>query len=211
MPVTKYHIANRALLKLGSSTLSSFEESTTQSTITAQIYESFIKSLLTKSNWHFAMKKQQLTRLDATPINEWQYKYTIPVDLLKLRSVWESDQIHILSTDEYEIFESRTLYSNKETLWVDYIYRIDESYWPYYFIEFVISALAAQLAMPMTRIPSLAQLFHAEAYGAPTDNSQGGLYAEAVRQDAAQNPSEPLRLNFLTGSRFSLGGYNYYD
>ena len=206
MPVTKFEIANRALLKLGANTLSSFEEATSQSTITAQIYESFVKSLLTRSNWHFAMKKQQLTKLAAVPINEWSFKYTIPVDVLKLRAIWRSDQINVLSTDEYEIFETRNLYSNHTSLWADYIYRIDESYWPYFFTEFVVSALAAQLAMPITRDPNVSQLFHAEAYGPPNDGLQGGLYGEAARQEAAQNPSEPLRLNFLTASRFGYGG-----
>ena len=202
MPVTKYEIANRALLKLGSNTLSSFEEATPQSITTAQIYEIFIESLLTRSNWHFAMKKQQLTRLSGAPINEWTYKYVLPADMLKLRAVWNSSQTSILTIDEYEIFEVRNLYANDTSLWADYIYRIDESYWPPFFVEFVISALAAELAMPITRDASMAQLFHAEAYGAPNENRSGGLYAEAARQDAAQTPVEPMRLTFLTASRF---------
>jgi len=207
MPVTftnKEEIANRALLKVGGTGLVSFDDETPESNLVKQVYKSFIQGLLTRGNWHFAMKKQQLTRLTETPINEWTYVYAIPADLLKLRSIFNSSEKNILTVDEYEIFEQRKLYADDIALWADYITYTDESYWPYYFVEFAITALASELAYPLTRDQSLVQALYVLAYGPLSDNGAGGLYGEAARQDSAMNPSEPMRLDYLTNARFSF-------
>lgn len=207
MPVTftnKEEIANRALLKLGAGTLVSFDDETPQADVVKSIYKSFVQSQLTKGNWHFATKKQQFTRLDETPINEWQYVFQIPADLLKLRALYNSDQTGILSIDNFEIFQNRILYSNQLVLYGDYITYTDESYWPYYFVDFIVAALAAEIAFPITRSQSTQQLHHQIAYGSPEQNDSGGLFGEAARQDSAMNPAEPLRLDYLISPRFSF-------
>lgn len=206
MPVTftnKEEIANRALQKLGAGSLASFDDETARADLVKSIYTSVIQGLLTKGNWHFATKKQQFTRIDENPVNEWQYSYAIPTDLLKLRALYNSDQIAIVSVNDYEIFEQRRIYTNETTLYGDYITYVDESYWPYYFVEFVISALAAELAYPLTRSETTMALYKEEAYGSPSENGMGGLYAEAAKQDSSMNPPEMLRLNYLTDVRFS--------
>jgi len=209
MAITKYTIANRALLKIRSQTLETFEDETLQSNIVNQIYESFIQNLLECSDWKFATKKQQISKSTSTPINQWSYIYTLPADFLKLIAVWDSSSTYILSTRDFKLFEKNTLYSNTDGLWIDYIYRIDESYWPYYFIEFVISALASELAIPISGDSNLAQLYALQAYGSPSENGQGGLFGKASFQDARQNPNPILRLNYFSKSRFGL--YEDYD
>ena len=207
MPVTftnKEEIANRALQKIGAGSLASFDDETPQADLVKAVYKSFVQNLLTKGNWHFATKKQQLTRLDETPVNEWTYSYTIPTDLLKLRALYNSSQVSILSVNDYEIFEQRRIYTEETSLYADYITYTDESYWPYYFVEFVVAALAAELAYPITRSQSTQQVYEQMAYGPPQDNGAGGLLAEAMKQDSAMNPPEMLRLDYLTDVRFSF-------
>lgn len=203
MAFTKIDIANGALIKLRAQTLVTFEDGTPQSDIVKQIYERIIQGCLRSSRWHFAMKKQQLTQLNETPINQWKYSYLLPVDMIKLYCVWNSNLTTILSVNCIEIFGNNRIYTNEKSLWADYTYRLDESYWPVDFVEFVTAALAAELAMPITGDPSLMQLYWNQAYGNPNENNQGGLYAKAALSDASQNPADVLRLNFFEQSRFN--------
>lgn len=199
MAVTKYEIANNALLKLGANTLSTFEEATLQSTITAQIYERVVKAMLSNWDWSFAIKKQQLTKLDETPINEWTYSYAVPEEVMKLRAIWTSNDVNIFSTTAYELFELRRLYSNYSALWADYTYRMDESYWPDYFVDYAVSYLAGELAMPITRDSTLKQIYDAEAME---------KFRNAAAMDSRQNPQEPFFVDYLTSARFGYGGVN---
>lgn len=207
MAFTKIDIANGALIKLRAQTLVTFEDGTPQSDIVKQIYERVIQSCLRSNKWHFAMKKQQLTKLNETPINEWQYSFLLPVDFIKIYSVYTSNESPSLNTICFEIFSNNKLYSNISALWADYIFRIDESYWPVDFVEFATSALAAELAMPITGDTGLMQLYWNQAYGSPNENNQGGLYAKAAQSDSSQNPSSVLNLNLLEQSRFNLLTY----
>jgi len=206
MPVTKVEIANRALTKIRAQPLTTFQDGTAQADVVDQVYDSFAQNILTIGNWHFATKKQQLSQSTTTPINQWSYIYNLPADFLKLITVWDSSGTHILSVNEFELYEERNLYSNLDGLWIDYLYYINESYWPPHFVEFAITALAAELAMPITGDANMTQLYYAQAYGSPADNGQGGLYAKSAQQDAMQNPNEMFKLDYLTGSRFSIGG-----
>lgn len=205
MPVTftnKEEIANRALQKIGAASLASFDDETPQANAVKAIYKSLIQNLLTKGNWHFCTKKQQLTRLDETPVNEWTYSYEIPTDLLNLRSLYNAGQVSVVSVMDYEVFEQRRIYSDESELYADYITYTDESYWPYYFVEFVIAALASELAFPITRSTDLATYYMQIAYGPPQDNGSGGLLGEALRRDGQMSPPESLRLTYLTNPRF---------
>lgn len=209
MPVTytnKEAIANRALLLLGGNGLVSFDDETTESNLVSQIYNSYIQFLLSTGSWRFAMKKQELTRLDETPVNEWTYSYTLPSDFLKLRSLFNSSQVGSITIVDYELFQNRRVYADTTQLYADYISYPDESYWPAYFVEFAINALAYQLAYPLTRDQSVQEYYKNQAFGSAAENWQGGLYAIAAQADSASNPSEPLRLTYLSNARHAFYG-----
>ena len=211
MPVTytnKEAIANRALLLLGGNGIVSFDDETTESNLVSQVYSDYIQFLLSTGSWRFAMKKQQLTQLDEDPINEWTYSYTLPSDFLKLRSLFNSSQVGARTIIDYELYQNRRVYTNETSLYADYLSYPDESYWPHYFVEFVINALAYQLAYPLTRDQNLQEYYKQQAFGSAAENWQGGLYAIASQADSASNPSEPLNLSYLANARHAFYGSN---
>lgn len=205
MPVSytnKEAIANRALLKIGGNGIISFADETLEANLVSQIYTDYVQYLLTTSSWRFAMKKQQLSQLAETPINEWMYVYALPSDILKLRSLTSSDQVGVLPPADFEIYENRKVYSDCIALYADYLSYPDESYWPHYFVEFVIAALAYELSYPLTRDQNIQEYYKQQAFGSAAENWQGGLYANAAYQDAQGNITEPLRLTYLPNARF---------
>jgi hypothetical protein len=50
-------------------------------------------------------------------------------------------------------------------------------------------ALAAELAMPLTEKPSVADYWQAQAFGTPAENRRGGQFRVAASADAKESPT----------------------
>ena len=70
---TSIDLASNALLLIGEETISSFTDDSTAALIAANLYELTYESLLTLHPWRFASTKSTLSRLTASPVNEWTY------------------------------------------------------------------------------------------------------------------------------------------
>lgn len=206
---TKEIIANRALIAIGSEGIVSFEDGTPQANVVKQIYSSYIQSLLTRGNWSFSSKQMQLTQLVETPVAFWRYSYEFPANCLKIRSLYSSNQPYVIPTQDYQIFEPRVIYSNEQQLWADYINVVDESQWPYYFVEFVIDALSYKFSYPITRDVQLTEYCRGVAFGSAAENWEGGTYAEACNQDSKQNTNCFLPLSIQQNSRNYMGANTF--
>ena len=62
MADSKFDICNQALVLVGANTITSFTESTTESKVASQLYESTLENLLTRCRWRFSTKQEQLSR-----------------------------------------------------------------------------------------------------------------------------------------------------
>ncbi len=139
MATSAVNLASNALVLIGDSPISALTESIPANAL----YEQSYLSLLSIHRWRFATKKAQLARLVAAPQNEYSYQYQLPADLVYLiRPVGNNSQ-------DYEVYEDK-LYSNDATMYVDYIFRVDKSALPAYFVKVVEFFLAAQFAIPVT-------------------------------------------------------------
>lgn len=149
MAYSSISIASNASILLGANTIASFEEESAEATVAANLYETSYLSLLTNHRWRFATKKAQLARLSATPLNGYQYKFTIP-----------SDCLYVIKTDanSYEIYENE-IHSNNTAMEIDYIYRVDETRLPAYFVKMFEFYLASQFAIPITGDLNKADLY----------------------------------------------------
>jgi len=139
---TSIDLASNALLLIGEETISSFTDDSTAALVAANLYEPTFEALLTVHPWRFASSKATLSRLTATPVNQWDYAFQLPADFLVAQHV-DSDIMN------YQIYGSK-LYSNQTSIVLDYTFKPDESLLPAYFAEVLEYKLASVFAIPIT-------------------------------------------------------------
>lgn len=202
--LNKESIANQSLLKLGGNGIVSFDDETLEANLVKQTYATKIQHYLSMSDWHFAIKKQQLSQLTETPVNKWTYLYQLPSDMIKEIRYYNSSNKSISSTINFERAEKRKVYSDETELYLDYLYYVDESYWPHWFVSFVVVAYAADIAYALTRDQSLEDSLLVKAFGPLQDNLTGGLFGDALKNNSQTTPAASFKLTHLTQSRFAF-------
>lgn len=190
---TALSICSDTLIMLGASPLSSFTEGTDAAQAADRLYPDLRDTLLSSYQWSWSVKKEQLARLATAPTNEWKYAYQLPGDMLSgVVAVFETS-----GTTErplrygWEIYGDQ-LYTNMETVYVDYQGTVNESKMPPYFVDLLKSALASKLALVITDQITKADYFKAEAYGTPIDAGRGGKMREAMNIDSRGKPPQVI-------------------
>ena len=150
---TKEDICSQALLYIGEAPISSFSEGT-GGLVASNLYDITRDDMLTGYRWRFAAGKSTLNQLVATPLNEWQYAYQLPSDLLLV--------IRTYPNSKFEVYEDK-LYSNANTSEIDYIFRPEPGAFPAYFVKALGYKLAAEFAITITNNQSLADLMDRRA------------------------------------------------
>jgi len=186
---TSLTICSDALIMLGASPLSSFTEGTDAAQACDRLYPDLRDSMISRYPWSWSYKKIQLSRLSTNPINEWNYAYQLPGDILSgVQAVFESSGRNERQLRYgWEIYGDQ-LYTNLETVYIDYQASIDESKMPNYFVHFLRTAMAAELGMVITDQASKADYFRGIAYGTPGEQGRGGLFREAMNIDSRGKP-----------------------
>lgn len=198
---SKFDICSRALISLGEDVISSFTGSS-RARICGNVYPQYIRYLMVMHYWKFNRKKAQLARLTTLPLNEWQYAYQLPSDLLMLRAVYEDGTTGAYPITDYEIFENQ-LYTDQEKVYIDYQYEVASENFPIFFEEFVVAALAAKISRSITDDQNITNETRAIAFGFPSSNGKGGEFGNAARLDSFQSPSSSIPANDLVAARFS--------
>lgn len=196
---TDISITNQALSKIGEMTISSFEENSDLAGLCSRLYSVTRDHCLTIHPWNFCRAQRQLAKSqDVTPINGWAYAYRIPTDALSAPSAVFGDG-SLRPVTGFEVF-GVYIYTNYETVIIDYVRRPPVENWPPFFIAFFDEALAAEFAMPITNQASKAAFHHDRAWGA---NYDGGLFAAAKARDAQGQPIQSFfdNGNILIGVR----------
>ena len=145
MALSSIALCSRALLKLGASPISGFEEGTAESLIAGTLYASTRDALLSVYPWSFATAQRRLARLNATPTADYNYAYQLPGDFLRALSAGQSGRGRGIT---YRIAERR-LHTNAEDAVLTYIFRPQESETPPYFDQVLIARLAAEFVLPL--------------------------------------------------------------
>lgn len=143
-------IASNALVRIGVPPISSFEEGGAAGQAASNLYEPTVRDLLSKTRWRFAAAKRQLAQLTAKPLNEWQYAYQLPSDMILIYKV--------VNNDAYEIYEDK-LYTNASTCEIDYLSRVSESLFPPYFQMVCEYKLASEFALIVTSNRPLSETY----------------------------------------------------
>lgn len=153
MSTTSIDICSRALVMIGANPITSFEEGTTESRVAVTLYETTARDQLSRYRWRFAVGQVQLSRLTETPLAKWDAAYQLPATCLQPTTLLVADQP--LDFDRYEdmLFCNA---SDSEPVYLDGIYRVDEQFWPPYFIALMELAMASHFALAIAAKPELA-------------------------------------------------------
>lgn len=136
---SQVQIVNLAYGKFGGLTIQSITEATPQGRAAAVLWDNVRDELIANYPWKFALKRATLDTPDAsTPEFEYDYKYTLPADCLK---VWD-----IYNTKSNYVVEGGVLLCSDETIYLKYGAKItDVSLYPPPFVASMATKLSAEL------------------------------------------------------------------
>lgn len=183
---TEISMLSAALVLCGEKPLNSLTDPRYGAQVGAALFDMVYENELQSNRWRFACKKAQLTRINAAPINEWQYTYQMPPDCLQFIGFWG-----VAPDKLYEIY-GNVLYTNVSsnpgitagTLTAEYMFKPDPGTIPSYFSLLVTLALAQHMCKPVTESDS-ARTKCEQAY-----NTQRN---RAMFIDATARPNRPLQ------------------
>ncbi|OAN50694.1 hypothetical protein [Magnetospirillum moscoviense] len=158
MALSAIALCSRALLKIGSGTIASFDEGTAESEVAGNLYPSVRDGLLSSHNWTFATGQVSLARLVASPVADFDNAFQLPADFLRALSAGV-DRGRGLT---YRILADR-LHTNADDVVMTYVYRPDEINFPPFFDQALIARLAAEFCIPLTESTSRAQFLFGQA------------------------------------------------
>ena len=168
-------ISSNALQMIGASSISSFDDPGAGAAVAKALYEPLLTALLTRDYWRFAIKKQKLNLLSQTPLNEYKYAYQLPTDNLKVQRVYQ--------VKNYKIFRD-LIYTDILDIDIDYVYRVDTTALPAYFVLAFTYKLASEFALSVTDDVGKNQTYEQKFRSA---------MAEAYAADAMQQPQTPIQ------------------
>lgn len=167
-------IVNSALAELGEQALSSMSEDSEPAIVANQVYEQVYWDLLSKAPWRFATKKATLSLLVTDPLNEWASQFQMPSDCLRV--------IRVFPDQDYDIYQDK-IYAKSDQLDIDYVYKVDETYLPAYFVRLLVLELAVRTCMAITGNANLK---------ASLNQEKQFQFAAALSADAMQQPNRRI-------------------
>lgn len=154
-----------------------------------RIYERVIKHLLSCYPWSFGKRKRQLVRLADAPAQHWKYRFAKPSDMAGApRAIYDDGSERATPISEFELLED-AIHANAPALWALYTLKPDPSQWPGNFTEVAVLALAAEYALSVREDSALRDKLRRDVYGAPEQQGEGGLLAQAKAADTQAQPA----------------------
>ncbi|NQV46545.1 MAG: hypothetical protein HQ504_02060 [Rhodospirillaceae bacterium] len=156
MALSSIALSSRALLKIGATSIASFDEGTAEAEIAGNLYGHVRDALLSAHPWSFASGQMTLAQLSDTPVADYQYAYQLPADFLRALSVGSGGRGR---GADYRIAERR-LHTDEPEIVLSYIFRPDEQEFPPFFDQALITRLAAEFCIPLTESTSRSEVLH---------------------------------------------------
>lgn len=141
MATTDVSVCNGALIMVGANDINTFADNTIEAKLCSSIYKDTKKTLLQYHPWRFSLIQKDLGgALTAEPEFEWDYKYQLPSNLLRI--------IRMEKDADYEIF-GEALYTNQRTAKIIYQIEPSEEDLPSYFLRALQFHLARIFSMSL--------------------------------------------------------------
>lgn len=155
--VSKVTIISEAYNYLGQPSVNDLDTGNPRDAAVSGIYDTLYPSLLSTRNWSFALTHQKLAKITG-PLDlvQWNSGYQLPTDPKWLRT-YRTDPL-----TDFHMYGS-VIYTNASALSIDYVFQPLEVNLPSYFVTLFTYSLTAKIAMLVTQMPSLVELWQREA------------------------------------------------
>ena len=200
---TDVSVCSAALILLGASKITSLKDTDDVSVACNSLYSNLKNSLLSSYQWSWSLKKRRLTQLSTDPLTEWDNAFVLPNDMLSgVLAVFETTG----NTERpirygWEVYGNQ-LFTNLNTVYIDYQATVPEFKMPSYFIRLLQLAMAAELAIVITDQQSKAESFCAQAFGSPSENGRGGEMRKAMNIDGRGQATQIIEDYSLIQARY---------
>jgi len=146
MATSKVDICARALVMIGAQPISSFSDGSTEDLVASNVYEDIVQSSLTRHRWKFSTNQKQLSLLSTAPVGRYDYAYQLPADpgVLQINTLTVND--YIIPYTRYKDMIYVNSYGANSNLVLDYIFRVEEDYFPPHFrvaLEYELASIFA--------------------------------------------------------------------
>lgn len=187
---TSVEICNVALVSIGAGTITSLQQAVTEAVAANQFYETTVRNWLSLYRWRFASGQQQLSRLQAAPVHRFSAAYQLPAATISLHGIFVND----LPID-YQKYLDKAYCDAESTdlVYADITTRVDEAYFPAYFVTLLEFSLASRLATTLAAKLDLSDKFEKMAQMQFT-------YAKTA--DAQQNTARRIPLGRFKAVRY---------
>jgi len=148
-------ICNNALLDLGEDAIMSLGDESKAAALCNHRWPGVRDAVLRAHPWNCATAQAELAAAAASPLWRWEFRYTLPVDFLRI--------VHMVGTDgslvrDWEIQGGSVLCNEAAPLFITHVRReTDPRKYDALLAETLAARLAATLAYPLTGSASLAQ------------------------------------------------------
>ena len=181
---TEVSICANALRRLGDDPIVSLTDDTERARLCNAFYSEARDEVLRSHPWNFAITRQQLSQLSATPLYQYSYQYALPTDPFCLR-VLEMEYSDYVFKIEHLAGTGRVLLTDEGTAKIIYIARItDTAQFDSLFIDTLTAKLSVDLAYPVTGSVQLQQnmqkLFESKLRESRSVDGQEGFQDDLV-------------------------------
>ena len=181
---TEVSICANALRRLGDDPIVSLTDDTERARLCNAFYSEARDDVLRSHPWNFAITRQQLSQLSATPLYQYSYQYALPTDPFCLR-VLEMEYSDYVFKIEHLAGTGRVLLTDEGTAKIIYIARItDTAQFDPLFIDTLTAKMSVDLAYPVTGSVQLQQnmqkLFESKLREARSVDGQEGFQDDLV-------------------------------
>ena len=141
---------------LGATSIAAFDEGTAESEVAANLYPSLRDAILSSHPWNFATRQVWLARLEEGPVADHPSAFQLPNDALRAISAGHHARGRGIP---YRIL-GRTLHCDASGIVLTYVARVAEETFPAFFVQALITRLAAEFCLPLTESTSRAEALH---------------------------------------------------
>ena len=152
---TAIDVCNRALVLIGASPMTSFEDGTNEALVAVNLYEDTCRSALVNTRWRFASNQKVLGRLSDAPTGRFEAGYALPSDSLYVHTLTVNKSP--IKFDIYGAVAFCDATVNDEVI-ADYSFRQTEVNFPSYFTQALVYELAGQFALGIARDEGLSTM-----------------------------------------------------
>ena len=142
--LTQTEICNLAIAMVGGKQILTVDDDIEEARLCKKFYPLVRDRLLRSHPWNFAIKRVQLAELATVPLFGWDHQFQLPADCLRVLQLDEN-------TDQYKV-EGRVVVTNSSTVKALIVFKqTDESKWDANFVDVMATAVAVELAYPITQ------------------------------------------------------------